>query len=50
MYTAGDGLTEPAFDFVSFTPQSELIAARRNALVASWLDGYSISNFPILSE
>lgn len=41
-----DGLSEPVFDSVSFTPQGKLIATRLNAPLASELDGYSVSNFP----
>ena len=41
-----DGLSEPVFDSVSFTPQGKLIATRFNAPLASVLDGYSVTNYP----
>jgi hypothetical protein len=45
-YTTVDGLTEPVFDSVYFTPQGKLVASRFNAPMAAELDGYSVSNFP----
>lgn len=45
-YKMADGLPEPVFHFISFTPQGKLVAARLNAPLASELNGYSITNFP----
>ena len=49
-YKMADGLAEPLFNWISFTPQGELIATRFNAPLASALDGYSVSNFPAPAE
>jgi len=45
-YKIADGLPEPSWHTVSFTPQGKLLATRLNAPQASELDGYSVSNFP----
>ena len=45
-YKIADGLSEPVFNSVSFTPQGKLIATSLNVPRASKLDGYSVSNFP----
>ena len=45
-YKMADGLAEPVFNAVSFTPQGRLLAATLRAPLAAELDGYSVSNFP----
>jgi signal transduction histidine kinase len=45
-YTMADGLSEPVFNSVSLTPQNKLFVTSPNALAASKLDGYLVTNFP----
>lgn len=44
-YKTADGLLQPAYTSVSFTPQGHLVAVGFNATNACELDGYSVSNF-----
>lgn len=45
-FKTADGLSEPVYHAIAFTPQGRLVAADTNAPLAAELDGYAISNFP----
>ncbi len=45
-YKMADGLTQPVFNSVSFTPQGRLLATSPNAPLAAELDGFSVNSFP----
>ncbi len=45
-----DGLSGPVADSITFTPQGNLIATRVGAPLASELDGYATTNFPVPDE
>lgn len=47
IYKTSDGLVEPAYNALSFSPQGKLIAIRFGSTNGAELDGYSVSNFSL---